>query len=555
MSSASSSIERLEIELTVPSVGIGHELSDRLAALRGHGIEPLLDRLCRELSPSGQMDCFERLELDLGALSSNRFDEDFLRELEVAFRAAVSRALVAQPRARTSEGEAMDILESYVRTGNLPWWADAKDPAIVGRALTRALLETPAAFIALVRAVADDTRAAARIARHCRDPRAVRALRALVASNAGARGGASAPSSAREERRPSSVDDRGPEETGESIRQLVASLFRAATHGDAEGDPAGGTATPRTPPFAMDRAARAEVRGPDAIAPSPSLHEEAWPTGSRRSRADTKADPRPRLLDRDTLHHVDGPTPLPSRAGPWERRKTRERRDGIPAAARHSEYGASAEPHDDVATGSVTASESTISIRDQVGRAPVETPSKATLGANRRAFSKLEQLYVENAGVVVLWPLLARLFERVGVIDHRRGFAGPDERMLAIALLDFLATSDPDPPEPRLALAKLLCGLAPDALFALDLPLPAEAMAECAYLIRALLDQVPQWKSLSPSAFRESFLMRAGTLEVSAGAWLLRVERRPQDILLERLSWSWSWVKLSWMADPLRVEW
>ena len=31
--------------------------------------------------------------------------------------------------------------------------------------------------------------------------------------------------------------------------------------------------------------------------------------------------------------------------------------------------------------------------------------------------------------------------------------------------------------------------------------------------------------------------------------------KKAHDLLLDRLPWSWSWVKLPWMPHPLRVEW
>ena len=50
--------------------------------------------------------------------------------------------------------------------------------------------------------------------------------------------------------------------------------------------------------------------------------------------------------------------------------------------------------------------------------------------------------------------------------------------------------------------------------------------------------------------------MRPGMLAVDAdGDWLLRVEARTVDILLDQLPWGVSLVKLPWMDRLLRVEW
>ena len=52
------------------------------------------------------------------------------------------------------------------------------------------------------------------------------------------------------------------------------------------------------------------------------------------------------------------------------------------------------------------------------------------------------------------------------------------------------------------------------------------------------------------------FLTRAGQLSVDAeGDWLLRVEPRTVDILLDQLPWGISMIKLPWMSRLMRVEW
>ena len=76
----------------------------------------------------------------------------------------------------------------------------------------------------------------------------------------------------------------------------------------------------------------------------------------------------------------------------------------------------------------------------------------------------------------------------------------------------------------------------------------------------ALLDAaIGHWEALrgtSPDALRGEFLMRPGMLAVDAdGDWLLRVEARTVDILLDQLPWGISLVKLPWMDRLLRVEW
>ena len=39
------------------------------------------------------------------------------------------------------------------------------------------------------------------------------------------------------------------------------------------------------------------------------------------------------------------------------------------------------------------------------------------------------------------------------------------------------------------------------------------------------------------------------------GSWLLRVERRGYDLVLDRFPWAFDWLKLPWMEMAMRVEW
>lgn len=161
-------------------------------------------------------------------------------------------------------------------------------------------------------------------------------------------------------------------------------------------------------------------------------------------------------------------------------------------------------------------------------------------------------LLVDNAGVVLLHPFLPRLFEGLGV-------ATGDELVdpaRALCMLHHLATGELTAPEHQLTLAKILCGVALDEPAEADVGLTD---AETAEAIAVLDAAIGHWGALggsAPDALRGEFLMRPGMLAVDAdGDWLLRVEARTVDVLLDQLPWGVSLVKLPWMDRLLRVEW
>ncbi|MCA9658077.1 MAG: hypothetical protein KC486_07020 [Myxococcales bacterium] len=156
---------------------------------------------------------------------------------------------------------------------------------------------------------------------------------------------------------------------------------------------------------------------------------------------------------------------------------------------------------------------------------------------------------------MILWPFLERLFARTQLLSDDQRFDDEPARAQGIALLSVLARRDPEPPEPLLALAKLLCGASPQAHLELERPLTDDQQIECERLLLAVLDYVPALGDITADDLRATFLRRPAALAVRDGVWTLAVERRPQDLVLERFPWSWRWLKLPWMAEPLRVEW
>lgn len=182
------------------------------------------------------------------------------------------------------------------------------------------------------------------------------------------------------------------------------------------------------------------------------------------------------------------------------------------------------------------------------------SPGPGPAGLAADAFSEADAVYLNNAGLVILGPFLQTFFQRQNLVQERQ-FRDEAARRRGMALLQCLADGGNEPPEYLLPLNKLLCGAAPDALYELDEPLSETEIAACEDLLRAAIAQAPIWRNLSIAGLRGSFLLRSGRLAVGDGVWRLQVERHTYDLVLERLPWSFSWIKLPWMAAPLQVEW
>jgi hypothetical protein len=165
-----------------------------------------------------------------------------------------------------------------------------------------------------------------------------------------------------------------------------------------------------------------------------------------------------------------------------------------------------------------------------------------------------DELYIENAGLVILWPFLENFFVRVGLLENKQ-FKNRPAQQRGVGLLQTLATKDPTSPEFLLPLNKILCGLEVTHVFDFGAPLLEAEAEECERLLQAVIAQAPILGDMTTEGLRGTFLLRSGMLSVRDGFWLLRVEKETYDIVLDRFPWSWEWVKLPWMDAPLRVEW
>lgn len=181
-------------------------------------------------------------------------------------------------------------------------------------------------------------------------------------------------------------------------------------------------------------------------------------------------------------------------------------------------------------------------------------PKQANVPSLSRA-ERTNGIYLNQAGLVLLHPFLRLYFEDVGLLTEN-AFRHEYAQQMAIALLHYLATGATDVPEYELVLPKLLCGWPLNEPVMTGLELPDAALAEGENLLQAVINYWEVLKNTSPDGLREGFLQRQGKLTRNdMSDWKLRVEQQSIDILLSRLPWGLSMVKLPWMPEILVVEW
>lgn len=163
-----------------------------------------------------------------------------------------------------------------------------------------------------------------------------------------------------------------------------------------------------------------------------------------------------------------------------------------------------------------------------------------------------EEIYVSNAGLVLLHPFINYFFEELKL--SKNGKLIRPQR--ATYLLQWLANGQSNSPEYELPLNKLLCGIPAESPIVGKLKLTKREKNEAQNLLEAVVRHWDVLKNTSPAGLQGNFLCREGKLtQKQDGDWLLQIEGKSIDILLADLPWSISMIQLPWMPHWLWVEW
>jgi len=184
----------------------------------------------------------------------------------------------------------------------------------------------------------------------------------------------------------------------------------------------------------------------------------------------------------------------------------------------------------------------------------IEREVLIAVSSSRKLALEVEEMYVHNAGVVLLWPFLDRFFSALGLVQQRQ-FKDRAAQERAILLIEYLATSHEKIPEYDLVLPKLLCNFPLDEPIVNHLALSTKEVEESEKLLGAVVNHWGTLKNTSPLALQEAFLQRDGKLSQVSNGWSLQVEQKGYDVLLGDLPWGIGLVQLGWMGEMVIVEW
>lgn len=165
-----------------------------------------------------------------------------------------------------------------------------------------------------------------------------------------------------------------------------------------------------------------------------------------------------------------------------------------------------------------------------------------------------EEIYIQNAGLVILNAYLSSFFDRCGLTEDS-GFKSQDAAERAAQLLQYVVVGENRQKEEDLVLNKILCGIPVETIIS-EAFTPSESEKEISeQMLQAIISHWELIKNSSAEGFRESWLWREGKLMRKEKYWELKVEQRPFDVLLDYKPFSISPVSFSWMEYPIKVIW
>ncbi|MBE99378.1 contractile injection system tape measure protein [Flavobacterium coralii] len=168
--------------------------------------------------------------------------------------------------------------------------------------------------------------------------------------------------------------------------------------------------------------------------------------------------------------------------------------------------------------------------------------------------SMLSTTYINNGGLVLLFPFLSYLFQNTGLTEDNKWISMLQQQK-AVLLTQYCVTGNTDFRENELLLNKLLCGYPVFDVVDTTIELSDSDKEQCREMLQSVIQYWEALKNSSPEALQETFLQREAKLSFDNEVIEMWVENKAFDILLQRLPWSIAMVKTVWMEKMIQCNW
>lgn len=182
----------------------------------------------------------------------------------------------------------------------------------------------------------------------------------------------------------------------------------------------------------------------------------------------------------------------------------------------------------------------------------IESADEKNILTQEDLISKNE-LYAQNAGLILIHPFLKTFFEYCDLLDTKTHQLLDPE--LCAHLLHYIATGKTNAPEYNMVFEKFLCNIPINQTVNRHIKLSHKHKTQAKNLIESVQHNWSPMKKSSIELLQNEFFQRAGKLAISNHDYTLTIERKTQDILLEKLGWGIGLIKLPWQEKFILVNW
>lgn len=187
---------------------------------------------------------------------------------------------------------------------------------------------------------------------------------------------------------------------------------------------------------------------------------------------------------------------------------------------------------------------------------PVQTDSFSPSDKNLYNDNSIDEnngYYVQNAGLALIHPFIKNLFKYCDLINpETQKLTDPE---LCIHLLHYIATGKTNQPESDMLFEKFLCNVSLQQSISRHVKLSRKHKAQAKKVIEAVQQNWSSMKTSSVELLQNEFFQRPGKLVLNNNDYTLTVEHKTQDILLNKLTWGISFIKLPWQDQFTYVNW
>lgn len=168
-----------------------------------------------------------------------------------------------------------------------------------------------------------------------------------------------------------------------------------------------------------------------------------------------------------------------------------------------------------------------------------------------------EYIFIGNAGLCLISPWTPRLFGMLGYLaEDKKSFKDTESKIRAVFLLQYLTCSEEkEYQETKLAFNRLLVALPIHIPLPKRLELSSEEKQTAESLLSAVKSSWEKMKHTSVMNMQQSFIVRNGRLEEQEDKWMLAVDNRAYDILLDSVPWGFIQICFPWLKKNVQVVW